>query len=161
MPNPEYQRLLRCSATEVRDRLPGNGSDAAAITELIGDLDEVMLTESIRNLGGHDLDERVRAGTIGADDLFGGTFTNTGSRGALFDTPIINQPQSAILGTGTVVELLTPVFDGSGNMTISVTPMVHLSPSYDHRIVDGADAARYLGEVKRLLERGYTANDLT
>ncbi|OZC51210.1 pyruvate dehydrogenase [Rhodococcus sp. WWJCD1] len=56
MPNPEYQRLLRCSASELRDRLPGNGSDAAAITDLIGDLDDVMLTESIRNLGGHDLD---------------------------------------------------------------------------------------------------------
>ena len=56
MPNPEYQRLLRCSAAELRDRLPGKGSDAEAITELIGDLDDVMLTESIRNLGGHDLD---------------------------------------------------------------------------------------------------------
>lgn len=56
MPNPEYQRLLRCSASELRDRLPGNGSDAAAITALIGDLDDLILTESIRNLGGHDLD---------------------------------------------------------------------------------------------------------
>ena len=56
MPNPEYQRLLRCSASELRDRLPGNGSDAAAITALIGDLDGLILTESIRNLGGHDLD---------------------------------------------------------------------------------------------------------
>ncbi|WP_032367412.1 transketolase-like TK C-terminal-containing protein [Rhodococcoides fascians] len=56
MPNPEYQRLLRCSASELRDRLPGNGSDAAAITVLIGDLDDLILTESIRNLGGHDLD---------------------------------------------------------------------------------------------------------
>ncbi|MBY4382755.1 pyruvate dehydrogenase [Rhodococcus fascians] len=56
MPNPEYQRLLRCSASELRDRLPGKGSDAAAITALIGDLDDLILTESIRNLGGHDLD---------------------------------------------------------------------------------------------------------
>ncbi|MBW4780704.1 pyruvate dehydrogenase [Rhodococcus fascians] len=56
MPNPEYQRLLRCSASELRDRLPGNGSDAAAIAALIGDLDDLILTESIRNLGGHDLD---------------------------------------------------------------------------------------------------------
>ncbi|MBJ7352615.1 MAG: pyruvate dehydrogenase, partial [Rhodococcus sp.] len=56
MPNPEYQRLLRCSACELRDRLPGNGSDAAAIAALIGDLDDLILTESIRNLGGHDLD---------------------------------------------------------------------------------------------------------
>ena len=56
MPNPEYQRLLRCSASELRDRLPGNGSDAATISALIGDLDDLILTESIRNLGGHDLD---------------------------------------------------------------------------------------------------------
>ncbi|MBY4036118.1 pyruvate dehydrogenase [Rhodococcus fascians] len=56
MPNPEYQRLLRCSASELRNRLPGDGSDAAAITALIGDLDDLILTESIRNLGGHDLD---------------------------------------------------------------------------------------------------------
>ncbi|NIL89672.1 transketolase-like TK C-terminal-containing protein [Rhodococcoides fascians] len=56
MPNPEYQRLLRCSASELRDRLPGNGSDSTAITALIGDLDDLILTESIRNLGGHDLD---------------------------------------------------------------------------------------------------------
>lgn len=56
MPNPEYQRLLRCSASELRDRLPGNGSDATAIAALIGDLDDLILTESIRNLGGHDLD---------------------------------------------------------------------------------------------------------
>ncbi|MFH5211429.1 2-oxo acid dehydrogenase subunit E2 [Antrihabitans spumae] len=106
--------------------------------------------------------ERVRAGTIGADDLSGGTFTitNTGSRGALFDTPIINQPQSAILGTGTVVERLKPIYDASGNLTIAVAPSVHLSLSYDHRIVDGADAARYLGAVKQRLEQGYSASDL-
>jgi 2-oxoglutarate dehydrogenase E2 component (dihydrolipoamide succinyltransferase) len=106
--------------------------------------------------------DRVRTSKIGADELSGGTFTitNTGSRGALFDTPIINQPQSAILGTGAVVERLTPVHDSSGNLTISVVPTVYLSLSYDHRIVDGADAARYLGDVKRRLEQGYTQADL-
>jgi 2-oxoglutarate dehydrogenase E2 component (dihydrolipoamide succinyltransferase) len=106
--------------------------------------------------------DRVRNGTIGADELSGGTFTvtNTGSRGALFDTPIINQPQSAILGTGTVVERLVPAYDASGNLTISVAPSVHLSLSYDHRIVDGADAARYLGDVKQRLEEGYTTDAL-
>lgn len=105
---------------------------------------------------------RVRTNKIGADELSGGTFTitNTGSRGALFDTPIINQPQSAILGTGTVVERLAPVHDSSGNLTISVVPTVYLSLSYDHRIVDGADAARYLGAVKHRLEQGYTQADL-
>lgn len=106
--------------------------------------------------------ERVRTGKISADELTGGTFTitNTGSRGALFDTPIINQPQSAILGTGTVVERLKPTYDSVGNLTIAVVPTVHLSLSYDHRIVDGADAARYLTDVKRRLETGYTDTDL-
>ncbi|OZD60765.1 dihydrolipoyllysine succinyltransferase [Rhodococcus sp. 06-1059B-a] len=106
--------------------------------------------------------DRVRTGKIGPDELTGGTFTitNTGSRGALFDTPIINQPQSAILGTGTVVERLTPSHDPDGNLTITVKPYVYLALSYDHRIVDGADAARYLSDVKQRLEEGYTSTDL-
>ncbi|OZD62148.1 dihydrolipoyllysine succinyltransferase [Rhodococcus sp. 05-340-1] len=104
--------------------------------------------------------EKVRGGTVTADDLSGGTFTitNTGSRGALFDTPIINQPQSAILGFGSVVERVVPVRDAAGNLTITAVPTVYLSLSYDHRIVDGADAARYLGDVKKRLEKGYTAD---
>ncbi|MBY4402154.1 2-oxo acid dehydrogenase subunit E2 [Rhodococcus fascians] len=106
--------------------------------------------------------DRVRTGKIGPDELTGGTFTitNTGSRGALFDTPIINQPQSAILGTGSVVERLTPSRDPEGNLTIFVKPYVFLALSYDHRIVDGADAARYLSDVKQRLEEGYTSTDL-
>lgn len=105
--------------------------------------------------------DRVRTGKTGADELTGGTFTitNTGSRGALFDTPIINQPQSAILGTGTVIEKLVPRYR-HGNLMISVASMVYLAISYDHRIVDGADAARYLCDVKAQLERGYTEADL-
>ena len=107
--------------------------------------------------------DTVRTGTVTADDLSGGTFTitNTGSRGALFDTPIINQPQSAILATGAVVERVVPVRDSVGNLTISAVPMVYLSLSYDHRIVDGADAARYLVDVKTRLERGYSAEDMS
>lgn len=106
-----------------------------------------------------DAAEKVRGGTVTADDLSGGTFTitNTGSRGALFDTPIINQPQSAILGFGSVVERVVPVRDAAGNLTITTVPTVYLSLSYDHRIVDGADAARYLGDVKKRLESGYAA----
>lgn len=106
--------------------------------------------------------DRVRTGTIAADELAGGTFTitNTGSRGALFDTPIINQPQSAILGTGAVVERLKPLYDNAGNLTIAVVPTVYLALSYDHRIVDGADAARFLADVKRRLEAGYAPADL-
>lgn len=106
--------------------------------------------------------DRVRTGTIAADELAGGTFTitNTGSRGALFDTPIINQPQSAILGTGAVVERLKPLYDNAGSLTIAVVPTVYLALSYDHRIVDGADAARFLTDVKRRLEAGYAPADL-
>ena len=92
-----------------------------------------------------DLANRTRAGKIGADELSGGTFTltNTGSRGALFDTPIINQPQTGILGTGAVVDRVIPQPDGFGGHTLTVRSMVYLSITYDHRIVDGADAARF------------------
>ncbi|WP_319456993.1 MULTISPECIES: 2-oxo acid dehydrogenase subunit E2 [unclassified Mycobacterium] len=108
-----------------------------------------------------DLAGRVRDGTIGADELSGGTFTitNTGSRGALFDTPIINQPQSAILGIGSVVERVVPMrIDGS--LQLSVRSMAYLSLSYDHRLVDGADAAGYLGAVKTRLATGFNASDM-
>ena len=104
----------------------------------------------------------VRSGTIRPDDLSGGTFTitNTGSRGALFDTPIINQPQSAILGVGTVVERLVPARDELGNLLVKAISMAYLSLSYDHRIIDGADAARYLATVRQRLERGFDDADL-
>ena len=108
-----------------------------------------------------DKAEKVRTGKISADELSGGTFTltNTGSRGALFDTPIINQPQTGILGTGAVVERLVPTRD-EGELGIGVRSMAYLSISYDHRIVDGADAARFLTDVKKTLEKGFTAADL-
>lgn len=96
----------------------------------------------------------VRDGSIRSDDLSGGTFTitNTGSRGALFDTPIINQPQSAILGVGAATERLVPVRDSDGALLIRTGAMVYLSLTYDHRIIDGADAARYLTAVRTRLE---------
>lgn len=119
---------------------------------------------SIADLAGQiaDAADNVRSGTIRPDDLSGGTFTitNTGSRGALFDTPIINQPQSAILGIGTVVERLVPTRDASGALNIAVRSMAYLSLSYDHRIVDGADAARYLGSVRQRLEAGFEHAEL-
>ncbi|MGW4126346.1 2-oxo acid dehydrogenase subunit E2, partial [Nocardia sp. NPDC004711] len=107
--------------------------------------------------------QNVREATISPDDLNGGTFTitNTGSRGALFDTPIINQPQSAILGIGAVVERLVPFRDDAANLCIAARQMAYLSLAYDHRIVDGADAARYLTTVKTLLAAGFVAEDLT
>ena len=80
--------------------------------------------------------------------------TNTGSRGALFDTPIINQPQVGILGTGSVVKRPVVVPSDDLGETIAIRSMMYLALSYDHRIVDGADAARFLTAVKQRLEGG-------
>ncbi|NNG39787.1 2-oxoglutarate dehydrogenase, E2 component, dihydrolipoamide succinyltransferase [Flexivirga sp. ID2601S] len=103
-----------------------------------------------------DLAERTRSNKVTPDELGGGTFTltNTGSRGALFDTPIINQPQVGILGTGSVVKRPVVVTDADGGETIAIRSMVYLALSYDHRIVDGADAARFLTAMKERLEEG-------
>jgi len=113
------------------------------------------------NIGGlarkiADLAARTRAGQVSPDDLAGGTFTltNTGSRGALFDTPIINQPQVAILGTGSVVKRAVVVEDPALGEVITVRSMIYLALTYDHRLVDGADAARFLATVKDRLEEG-------
>ncbi|MGL5864656.1 MAG: 2-oxo acid dehydrogenase subunit E2 [Dermatophilaceae bacterium] len=119
------------------------------------------------NIGGlakgiADVAERTRSGRIMPDDLAGGTFTvtNTGSRGALFDTPIINQPQVAILGTGSVVRRPVVAAVDDGGETIAIRSMVYLALSYDHRIVDGADAARFLTTIKSRLEEGAFEADL-
>lgn len=101
-----------------------------------------------------DLAERTRTNAVAPDELSGGTFTitNTGSRGALFDTPIINQPQVAILGTGAIVKRPVVTQDDAGNDVIAIRSMVYLALSYDHRLVDGADAARFLTSIKQRLE---------
>jgi pyruvate dehydrogenase E2 component (dihydrolipoamide acetyltransferase) len=119
------------------------------------------------NIGGlarkiADLAARTRGGQVGPDELAGGTFTltNTGSRGALFDTPIINQPQVAILGVGSVVKRAVVVEDPSLGEVIAVRSMVYLALTYDHRLVDGADAARFLVTVKNRLEEGAFEADL-
>ena len=109
-----------------------------------------------------DVANRTRENKISPDDLGGGTFTitNTGSRGALFDTPIINQPQVAILGVGAVVKRPMVVKGEDGGETIAIRSMVYLALSYDHRIVDGADAAHFLGTLKERLEEGRFESDL-
>jgi len=101
-----------------------------------------------------DLATRTRDNKVAPDELSGGTFTltNTGSRGALFDTPIINQPQVGILGTGAVVKRPVVIDDDDLGETIAVRQMVYLALTYDHRIVDGADAARFLVAMKKRLE---------
>jgi 2-oxoglutarate dehydrogenase E2 component (dihydrolipoamide succinyltransferase) len=119
------------------------------------------------NIGGlsrkiSDLAERTRTNKLSPDELSGGTFTltNTGSRGALFDTPILNQPQVAILGTGAVVKRPVVVTDENGQDVISIRQMVYLALTYDHRLVDGADAARFLSAMKARLEEGAFEADL-
>jgi pyruvate dehydrogenase E2 component (dihydrolipoamide acetyltransferase) len=119
------------------------------------------------NMGGiarkiADVAARTRENKIAPDELGGGTFTitNTGSRGALFDTPIINQPQVAILGLGAVVKRPMVMKGTDGGETIAVRSMVYLGLSYDHRIVDGADAARFLVTLKERLEGGRFESDL-
>jgi 2-oxoglutarate dehydrogenase E2 component (dihydrolipoamide succinyltransferase) len=103
-----------------------------------------------------DLAERTRTNKLSPDELAGGTFTltNTGSRGALFDTPIINQPQVGILGTGTVVKRAVVVEDDELGEIVVPRSMIYLALSYDHRVVDGADAARFLSTIKERLEAG-------
>ncbi|AII03198.1 2-oxo acid dehydrogenase subunit E2 [Rhodococcus opacus] len=135
-------------------------SDKGLMVPVIRDANGLRIPALARAIAGAA--DRVRSGTIRTDDLSGGTFTitNTGSRGALFDTPIVNQPQSAILGIGTVVERLVPTRGESGELRIDVRSVAYLSLSYDHRIVDGADAARYLTAVKRRLENGFPVEDL-
>ena len=119
------------------------------------------------NIGGlarkiADLAQRTRDGQVSPDELAGGTFTltNTGSRGALFDTPIINQPQVAILGTGTVVKRPVVVEDPKLGELIAVRSVVYLALTYDHRLIDGADAARFLATVKNRLEEGAFESEL-
>ena len=103
-----------------------------------------------------DVAERTRTNKISPDEISGATFTvtNLGSNGALFDTPIINQPQVAILGIGAVVKRPVVMTDDRGGESIAVRSMAYLALTYDHRIIDGADAGRFLTAVKERLQNG-------
>jgi 2-oxoglutarate dehydrogenase E2 component (dihydrolipoamide succinyltransferase) len=116
-----------------------------------GDLNIAGLAKKIA-----DLAKRTRQNKVTPDELSGGTFTitNYGSAGTLMDTPIINQPQVAILGTGALVKRPVVIKDPRLGEVIAVRDMMYLSMSYDHRIVDGADAARFLSALKARLEEG-------
>jgi 2-oxoglutarate dehydrogenase E2 component (dihydrolipoamide succinyltransferase) len=122
-----------------------------------GDLNLAGLAHKIA-----DLANRTRGNKVSPDELSGGTFTltNTGSRGALFDTPILNQPQVGMLGTGAVVRRPVVVNDPDLGEVIAIRSMVYLALSYDHRLVDGADAARFLATVKHRLEEGHFESEL-
>jgi pyruvate dehydrogenase E2 component (dihydrolipoamide acetyltransferase) len=135
------------------------------------DTERGLLTPVVKNAEGKslaqfaaeiaDLAARTRDNKLSPDELAGGTFTltNTGSRGALFDTPVVFLPQSAILGTG-IVTKRPVVITADGQDTIAIRSMVYLALSYDHRIVDGADASRFLVAVKNRLEAGAFDGDL-
>lgn len=128
-------------------------TDRGLLVPVIRDAGDLNIAGIARRIS--DLAERTRTNKVAPDELSGGTFTvtNTGSRGALFDTPIINMPQVAILGTGSVVKRPVVISD-DGQDVIAIRSMVYLALSYDHRIVDGADAARFLTAVKDRLEAG-------
>ncbi|MGQ0623518.1 MAG: 2-oxoglutarate dehydrogenase, E2 component, dihydrolipoamide succinyltransferase [Sporichthyaceae bacterium] len=135
-------------------------TERGLLVPVVHDADELNLAGLSRAI--NDLASRTRGNKITPDDLGGGTFTltNTGSRGALTDTPIINQPQVGILGTGTVVKRAVVVEDVDGGETIAIRSMVYLALTYDHRLVDGADAARFLVTVKERLEEGSFESEL-
>jgi 2-oxoglutarate dehydrogenase E2 component (dihydrolipoamide succinyltransferase) len=134
-------------------------TERGLLTPVIRDSAELDLAGLAAQIA--DLAERTRNNQLKPDELSGGTFTltNTGSRGALFDTPVVFLPQSAILGTGTVVKRPV-VVSTDGADAIAVRSMVYLALSYDHRIIDGADAARFLTAVKQRLEEGAFEADL-
>jgi 2-oxoglutarate dehydrogenase E2 component (dihydrolipoamide succinyltransferase) len=157
------------NASVTGDQITYHGAEHLGIAV---DTERGLLVPVIRdagdlNMGGvarkiTDVAARTRDNKISPDELGGGTFTitNTGSRGALFDTPIINQPQVAILGLGAVVKRPMVMKGTDGGETIAVRSMVYLGLSYDHRIVDGADAARFLVTLKDRLEGGRFESDL-
>jgi 2-oxoglutarate dehydrogenase E2 component (dihydrolipoamide succinyltransferase) len=129
-------------------------TDRGLLVPVIKDAGDLNIAGLARKIA--DLAERTRTNKVSPDELGGGTFTltNTGSRGVLFDTPIINQPNVAILGTGAVVKRAVVVKDEDGGETIAIRSMVYLALSYDHRVVDGSDAARFLSTMKARLQEG-------
>ena len=129
-------------------------TERGLLTPVLRNTASMSIAELARQIA--DMAERTRNNQLKPDELSGGTFTvtNTGSRGALFDTPVVFLPQSAILGTGIVTKRPAVVKDASGNEAIAIRSMVYLALSYDHRIIDGADASRYLSDVKMRLEAG-------
>ena len=129
-------------------------TEKGLLTPVVKDAGDLSIAGLAKKIA--DVAERTRTNKITPDELSGGTFTitNLGSFGALFDTPIINKPQVAILGPGAVVKRPVVIDDPNLGETIAVRHMVHLSLTYDHRLVDGADAGRFLQEVKKRLESG-------
>jgi 2-oxoglutarate dehydrogenase E2 component (dihydrolipoamide succinyltransferase) len=128
------------------------------VVRAASDLSLLGLARSI-----HDLASRARAGTLAPDEMSGATFTltNTGSRGALFDTPILGPQQVGILGTGAVVDRPIVVKRADGERVIAIRSMVYFALTYDHRLIDGADAARFLNAIKSRLENDFSDTDVS
>ena len=129
-------------------------TEKGLLTPVVKDAGDLSIAGLAKKIA--DVAERTRTNKIGPDDLSGGTFTitNLGSVGALWDTPIINKPQVAILGPGSVVKRAVVIDDPNLGETIAVRHMVYLALTYDHQLVDGADAGRFLTDVKARLESG-------
>ncbi|MFM2019468.1 MAG: hypothetical protein RL718_49 [Actinomycetota bacterium] len=127
-------------------------TERGLLTPVIRDAGSLTLAQIAQQIA--DLADRTRNNQLKPDELSGGTFTltNTGSRGALFDTPVVFLPQSAILGTGIVTKRPAVVTDADGNDSIAIRSLVYLALSYDHRTIDGADASRFLTDIKARLE---------
>ncbi|MBD8077538.1 2-oxoglutarate dehydrogenase, E2 component, dihydrolipoamide succinyltransferase [Cellulosimicrobium arenosum] len=153
----------KVNATFAEDEITYHGSENVGIavdTErglvvpVIKDAGDLNLAGIARKIG--DLGARTRANKVGPDELAGATFTitNTGSGGAVFDTPIVPVGQVAILGTGTITKRAAVVTDADGNDTIGIRSTCFIFLSYDHRLVDGADAARFLTAIKNRVEEG-------
>ncbi len=129
-------------------------TEKGLLTPVVKDAGDLSVSGLAKKIA--DVADRTRTNRIGPDELSGGTFTitNLGSFGALWDTPIINQPQVAILGPGAVVKRPVVIDDEDLGETIAVRHMVYLALTYDHRVVDGADAGRFLRDLKKRLESG-------
>ncbi|EHK81934.1 2-oxoglutarate dehydrogenase E2 component [Saccharomonospora azurea SZMC 14600] len=135
-------------------------TERGLLSVVIHDAGELSLAGLAHRIA--DLAERARSNRVTPDELTGGTFTitNLGSNGALFDTPIIVQPQSGILGVGAVVRRPMVATDADGNDTIAIRSMAYLPLTYDHRLIDGADAGRFLTTIKQRLEEGNFEDEL-
>ena len=135
-------------------------TDRGLLTPVIRDAASLSLAQIAQQIA--DLASRTRENKLKPDEMMGGTFTltNTGSRGALFDTPVVFLPQVAILGTGVVSKRPVVITGSDGQESIAIRSMVYLALSYDHRLVDGADASRYLVDVKARLEEANFQNNL-
>ncbi|MGX6452291.1 2-oxoglutarate dehydrogenase, E2 component, dihydrolipoamide succinyltransferase [Brevibacterium paucivorans] len=135
-------------------------TERGLLVPVVKDAGEMSLAELSKSID--DIAERTRSGKIGPDELSGGTFTitNIGSVGALFDTPIINSPQMGILGTGVITKRPVVVKTEDGEESIAIRDMVYLPLTYNHELVDGADAGRFLQTIKARLEEGNFEADL-